>query len=123
MHTPEEVAEAFVEAAEIRRRQVNAAIMSYRRTLDLATQALGANGKLGLKDKIKKAIDDRSQAQTLKDWAEVIRDLGNETTHAVTTREEAKARALELHDFTTLLLTYLFTLPGTLEDRRNGDPE
>lgn len=50
----------------------------------------------------------------LKAWAIDLKDRGNAAAHDEFTIEECE----ELHRLTELLLTYLYTLPTTLKERR-----
>ncbi|WP_343895983.1 DUF4145 domain-containing protein, partial [Craurococcus roseus] len=56
----------------------------------------------------------------MKEWAHEIRELGNDAAHEDEPFTEAEAKAL--HSFTEMFLTYAFTLPGLLEERKAAEP-
>ena len=124
---PAEVAKSFL-AAE---RNFGQADMeepsagSYRRALDVGTKIIAAalpnaaefEGKQ-LNNRIDMLRKHGRLTQDLADWSHQIKGIGNEAMHELDgiTRPELTA----LRGFTELVLTYLFTLPGMLAERKNA---
>jgi hypothetical protein len=90
-----------------------------RKVVDVSTQQLlGAeSNKYGT---IQRRIDALAGAgrltSDLRDWAHEVRIAGNDAAHDIApfTPEEAD----ELLGFTDLYLTYVYSLPGRLKERR-----
>ena len=125
-HLPEDVRRAFEQAARAARRDADAdlAIMGCRRTLEIALARKGApQGRLV--DQIHHLANEGDLTRDLADWAHHIRELGNEAAHGPVRGEAAADQARELLEFTRLVLMYLFTLPGMVEEarRRDGDDD
>ena len=120
-HTPDPLGRYFQQAFDAYRRGDNDAsgAMS-RKVVDVSTQKLLAeeSKKYGnIRDRID-ALEAKGALTTdLKDWAHQVRLGGNEAAHD----EEpySKAEAEELLDFAELYLTYVYTLPGRLKERRD----
>jgi hypothetical protein len=55
-----------------------------------------------------------SLTEAMREWAHAIRLHGNDGAH----EEIDQQTAQDLADFTELFLTYCYTLPGTLTERR-----
>ena len=125
-HLPEDVRRAFEQAARAARRDADAdlAIMGCRRTLEIALARKGADEGT-LATRIRRLADEGHLTRDLADWAHHIRELGNEAAHGPVMGEAAADQARELLEFTRLVLMYLFTLPGMVEEarRRDGDDD
>jgi hypothetical protein len=120
LHCPPEVARAFIEAALCRRSRdgmPTAACAMYRRTLELALQAFtpGVNG-LTLMQRIERLARAHQLTPAMRDWAHEIRLDGNQVLHG--TAEGTRALADQMHDFTSALLMYLYTLPEQVRAAR-----
>lgn len=63
---------------------------------------------------LKKLKDDGVIEQRLFEWAESLRDVGNEAAHDVDARV-SKEEARDLIDFTRALVEYIFTLTETFK--------
>ena len=87
-----------------------------RKALETAVNESNAQGA-NLKQKIDNLADNLIITRHMQQWAHEIRVIGNEAAHEDTplTREDA----VDAVNFTEMLLTYLFTLPGMIEERRN----
>ena len=90
------------------------AIMMFRKTLQLALDTVLARQGRKLIDQIKEAAATGVISKKLADSADVVRLGGNVAAHEdkVFSRDEVIA----LKDFTEMVLIYLFTLPGMLDD-------
>jgi hypothetical protein len=107
----------------LRRDAYDASGAMARKTLDVSTQQLTADlpGRL---DTINLRVDALGAAgritEDLRAWAHEIRLDGNDASHD----EEpfTKEDATSLLDFLELYLTYVYTLPGRLRERRPVDP-
>jgi hypothetical protein len=109
-HIPPPAASPFIQAVESRRAgHYDAAGAMYRKALDVGLKAIDPLMKGVLHARIEKLAEDHRLTPSLKEWAHGIRLDGNDASHA----EEAftKEEAEEMHAFTQLVLTYLFTLP------------
>jgi hypothetical protein len=109
-HVPETVATPFIQAVESRvAGHYDAAGAMYRKALDVGLKSIDPKLKGKLYDRIEKLATENKLTPSLKDWAHGIRLDGNDASH-----EEdpfTKPEADEMHAFTQLVLTYLFTLP------------
>lgn len=90
--------------------------MTFRKCLDSALRALGSTGKESLKKRIDALPPDVGVTDAMKKWAHAIREDGNDAAHEDEPFEEGEARMLQ--SFTELFLTYTFSLPGMLEQRK-----
>jgi len=109
-HVPETVTTPFIQAVESRvAGHYDAAGAMYRKALDVGLRAIDPSLKGKLYDRIEKLAAKNKLTPSLKDWAHGIRLDGNDASHD----EDAftKTEADEMHAFTQLVLTYLFTLP------------
>jgi len=90
-----------------------------RKVVDVSTQQLLGEKSKDYRD-IRGRIDalaaDNKLTPDLKDWAHQVRLGGNDAAHDLDpfTPEEAD----ELLNFAELYLTYVYTLPGRLKERR-----
>ncbi|WP_432443464.1 DUF4145 domain-containing protein [Lysinibacillus sphaericus] len=53
-----------------------------------------------------------------KEWVDEIRKQGNEATHEI--NGVGKQDSLEILDFTTMLLTFIFEMPGRMNSRKKA---
>jgi hypothetical protein len=109
-HIPETVAKPFIQAVESKvAGHYDAAGAMYRKALDVGLKAIDPKLKGKMYDRIEKLAAENKLTPSLKDWAHGIRLDGNDASHD----EDAftKPEADEMHAFTQLVLTYLFTLP------------
>ena len=113
-HLPGNVNTYYLEAVNNVKSSPNAAGMMFRKTLDTGLKKIDPGAKGNLLDRIKSAAETGKITQDMADWADRIRLDGNDAAH-----EEdpfTPQQAEELHLFTRLVMMYLFSLPGMLEE-------
>ena len=122
-HTPPEVIQTYIDGVgSLRAGRYNAAEAMFRAALDRATKLLAPAGKeeqfrkMQLKARIAKLAEGNAVTTAMSDWADIIREKGNETLHE---KDTDKPSATELYHFTEMFLTYAFTLPGQVEAYRH----
>jgi hypothetical protein len=123
-HTPSDLKEIFLEAAEAFKRGLpNASGTMSRKVLDVSTQQLcdttfGEDAKKYTKTfgRIEALAAKHVLTPALKDWAHQLRLGGNDASHD--SESFTPSEAEELLNFAELYLTYVYTLPGRLEERR-----
>jgi len=105
----------------LNRKNFDAAGTMFRKSLDAGLKALHPEGKGTLEKRIDNLPDILGITSALKEWAHQIRHLGNDAAHEDDpfTSDEAKI----LQSFTELFLTYTFTMPGMLAERRKPPRE
>jgi len=119
-HTPDPLARYFQQASDGHRRgDHDASGAMSRKVVDVSTQRLlGEESKKygNIRDRIDALAAKGALTGDLKDWAHQVRLGGNEAAHD----EEpySKEEAEELLGFAELYLTYVYTLPGRLKERR-----
>lgn len=106
-HLPNEVERYFEQGVDCLRGNYDAAGMMFRKSLEVGLGIKFPDTKGTLANRIKALSANGALTQDLETWANHIRLEGNEAAHDLFT----KAQAEELHSFTDLVLTYLFTLP------------
>ena len=113
-HLPENVNMYYLEAVNSVKSSPNAAGAMFRKTLDTGLKKIDPGAKGRLVDRIKSAAETGKITQDIADWADRIRLDGNDAAHEEDpfTPQEAE----ELHLFTRLVMMYLFSLPGMLEE-------
>jgi hypothetical protein len=119
-HVPEAAARAFTQAVESRvAGHYDAAGAMYRKALDVSLKVIEPSLKGGLQERIDKLAAASKLTPSIKDWAHDIRLDGNDAVHEEDpfTKEESE----QMHLFTQLILTYLFTLPEKVKLR--GKPK
>jgi hypothetical protein len=92
-----------------------------RKVVDVSSQQmLGEESKKfgNIKGRIDALAAKGAITPDLKDWAHEIRLGGNEAAHDEERYTEAEAK--ELFEFADLYLTYVYTLPGRLKERREN---
>ena len=112
-HTPPHVASFFKQGANsLQQRNFDAAGSMFRKALEtsLKSKFPEISAKLNLYKRIDKAVENHDLTPDMGKWAHEIRDLGNDAAHDEVPFSGEEAQAL--HDFTRLVLMYLFTLPG-----------
>lgn len=115
-HLPPNVEAFFLEAAANVKTGPNAAGAMLRKSIDVALKHVDPALTGKLVSRINKAAESGKLTPELAEWAHHVRLEGNDAVHDDDpfTAEEAAA----LHEFTELVLMYLFTLPGMLKERR-----
>ena len=106
-HLPERVESYFRQGIDSLGESVDAAGMMFRKSLETALKNKFPETKGTLAQRIKQLAENASLTQDLADWADHIRIEGNDAAHDEFTESQAR----EMHKFTELVLTYLFTLP------------
>ena len=117
-HTPDNIATFFVEGKECQfNGNWNAAVVMFRKTLEVTLRTKFPDTKGRLYDRIVQAAKQNKLTPELAEWAHHIRILGANAAH-----EDDPFLEEDTHDaanFTNLILQYLYTLPGDLEAARN----
>lgn len=117
-HVPPQVERAMLQAEKNYPVEGNeeAAAMMYRRALELTLGDLHPTLKGTLAARIKKLVDQKVLPQSVGDWADEIRELGNEAAHDP---DEVSREELEMiRGFADATLRYLYTLPAEVAARR-----
>ena len=112
-HTPPHVASFFKQgASSLRQKSFDAAGSMFRKALEtsLKSKFPGISSNLTLYKRIEKAVGNHDLTPDMGKWAHEIRVLGNDAVHDEVPFSGEEAQSL--HDFTRLVLMYLFTLPG-----------
>lgn len=104
----------------LRRQNYDAAGTMFRKSLDVTLKRLYPEGKGTLQKRIDALPHDLGITPAMKEWAHEIRDLGNDAAHEDEPFTESEARALQA--FIEMFLTYAFTLPGMLKERKSAEP-
>ncbi|MBD9419838.1 DUF4145 domain-containing protein [Achromobacter sp. ACM04] len=110
-HCPENVARAFLQAANaINREEWDSAGAMDRRALELTTKNLAPeHASKNLAARINALADMGKLTPDLKEWAHSLRFLGNNAVHEEDGIPEAEA--IQGHELTRFILTYVYTLP------------
>lgn len=117
-HVPPAVERAMLQAEKNFPQEGNeeAAAMMYRRALELTLGDLHPALKGSLAARIKNLVGQKVLPQAVGDWADEIRELGNEAAHDPT---EVSREELEMiRGFADATLRYLYTLPAEVSARR-----
>lgn len=93
-----------------------ASAMMYRRSLELALKDKFPTLSGTLAARIKQLVIDKALPQAMGDWADEIRDLGNDAAHDPI--EIDRKQLAMIRGFTDATLRYLYTLPAEIEARR-----
>jgi hypothetical protein len=130
-HLPEKVARPFQQAiSNLSSQNWDAAGTMARKTLDVATRDI-ARGRISdqnlsesiakewLKKRIKRLSDVALLTRELADLASVIKDGGDEAAHDDDPYEEVEAR--KLINYAQAFLTYIYTVPGMVEEVRRQE--
>lgn len=119
-HATDELKNYFAQASDAARRgSWDASGAMSRKVIDVSTkQLLGPDAKAHktIQARIDALAEKNALTPELKDWAHQVRLGGNDAAHEEDpfTRPEAE----ELLDFVELYLTYVYTLPGRLAERK-----
>ena len=120
-HTPENIAGDYKTAKKnLLGNEYKAASIMARTALEAAVKEFDARG-VNLKQKIDNLAEQHVITQSLAEWAHEIRDIGNDAAHESSPISQADAEQAVY--FAEMLFTYLFTLPGMIEERRKGSQE
>lgn len=122
---PDKVARSFIEADTSRRAKLwNPACAAYRRTMELGLKAMSPDIEAWkLEKRIDKLAAEHRITPELKEWAHELRLDGNEALHG--DEDATEEMANQMHHLCWFLLTYLYTLPGQVENvraRRSSKP-
>tara|TARA_B100000315_G_scaffold227984_1_gene236318 strand:+ start:1137 stop:1814 length:678 start_codon:yes stop_codon:yes gene_type:complete len=122
-HLPENVEQFFNEAIDNLKTGPNAAGAMLRKSVDVGLKIIAPKVKGTFFQRIDKLAEDGKITTDLAKWAHKVRLEGNDASHEVDPFKPEEAE--KLYRFTDLLLRYLFTLPGMLEEYQavNGEDE
>lgn len=117
--TPERASKFFIEAKEdFARGRFETSAMNCRKVIDIATKEL----HLGDEDKLVRRITALRATglitQEMADWAHIVRIDTNGAIHS--DEEFTKEDVDQLLKFTEVFLTYAFTLPAMVKDKREA---
>ena len=118
-YLPTNVASFYMQGLDsLKRKNFDAARTMFRKSLDVGLKNIDPAGKGSLERRIDSVPETTGVTPAMKSWAHQIRHLGNDAAHEDEpfTHDEAQA----LQSFTELFLTYAFTLPGMLIERREA---
>lgn len=116
-HLPSNVAGYYDQGTDnFRRKHWDAAGTMFRKALDVGLRQLHASNTGNLFDRINTLPEEIGVTPAMKEWAHQIRKLGNDAAHEDEpfTGDDAK----DLYSFTELFLTYAFSLPAMLKERK-----
>lgn len=117
-HTPENIQRFYVQGLKaLSREDFDAAGIMFRKSLDISVKHLHPGGKGNLKQRIDSIPSEAGITQAMKDWAHIIRDDGNDAAHEAEPFTERQAEAMKA--FTETFLTYAFSLPTMVKERRS----
>lgn len=110
-HCPENVARAYLQATSaIGRKEWDSAGAMARRALELTTKNLAPeHASKNLATRINALAEAGKLTPDLKEWAHNLRFLGNDAVHEEDGIPEEEA--LQGHELTRFILTYVYTLP------------
>lgn len=122
-HLPGRVAELFLEAEQnIADKRLDSASANLRKCLELALSDLTPDVEaFRLHGRIKKLHELGVITDSLKDWADNVKELGNDGVHSFDKPSEDDVQQMCL--LTKYLLIYLFTLPRKVELAKHGDEQ
>lgn len=117
-HTPENIQRFYIQGLKaLSREDFDAAGIMFRKSLDISVKYLHPEGKGNLKQRINSIPPEAGITQAMKDWAHIIRDDGNDAAHEAEPFTERQAEAMKA--FTETFLTYAFSLPTMVKERRS----
>lgn len=93
-----------------------AAALMYRRSLELALKDLHPKSEGTLAGRIRKLVSSGDLPKAMGDWANEIRELGNDAAHDAT--EVSRAELTTIRGFADATLRYLYSLPAEVAARR-----
>lgn len=122
-HVPSPLERYFIQASEaFHNKHYDASGAMSRKVVDVSTQQLlGEDSKKfsTINARINELALRNALTPDLKDWAHQIRLSGNEASHDEKPYSEDDAK--ELLGFAELYLTYVYSLPARLKDKRDPD--
>ena len=115
---PEKIREEFIDLQHMaeEKKRPYFIIMGCRAVLEAAVRHLGGEGGT-LYQRVENLFTKGIITASLKDWASIIRNMGNDAAHEMGGTEE---EARELVDFTKVFLQFTFELPATIADLKVG---
>ena len=117
--TPDNIANSFRSAKRLLRRgedaDYEAACIMARKGIEQAVNELGAEGK-NLFQKINDLESKRRIPPDMRDWAQHLRDIGNDGAHEPTVTKDDAIQAVY---FAEMLFTYLYSLPMRMKEYQN----
>ena len=125
-HTPIEIGSSYITALRILRQfqaedpaaDLEACCIMARKCIELVVHAAGGQGNT-LYARINDLRGKQVIPQSMLDWADYIREIGNKGAHKeAVTLEEAEQTVY----FAEMLLTFLYTLPGMINEKRLPHP-
>lgn len=120
-YLPDNIRNFYLQGLDsLRRNGYDAAGTMFRKSLDVSLKRIHPEGKGTLQKRIDALPQHLGITPAMREWGHEIRDLGNEAAHEDEPLSKAQARAL--HFFTEMFLTYAFTLPGMLDQRKRDEP-
>lgn len=120
-HLPDNIRSFYLQGLNsLGRGSYDAAGTMFRKSLDVALKRIYPEGRGTLQKRINTLPPELGITPAMKEWAHEIRDLGNDAAHEEEPFTEAEAKAL--HVFAEMFLTYAFTLPGMLAERKSDEP-
>jgi len=124
-HVPESVSKPFLEGVTARDANlISSAVYNMRKALERTVHQQDAEGTGTLKTRIKRLAEQQKIPPTLVDLAHTVRAEGNVEVHE--DEDWTAEQVQELIDFTSLLLTYVYTLPvkiGLIAEHRGKAAE
>jgi hypothetical protein len=119
-HLPTDVERIYLQAERNFQIEGNeeAAGTMYRKALDVGLKKIDPNMTGMLAARIKKLAAANRLTPDIAEWADHVRDLGNDAAHEENppTRQELT----DLRNFTEMVMRYLFSLPALVTSRRQG---
>lgn len=115
---PQKVNESFIDLQKmlVENKQPHFIIFGCRSVLEAAVRHLGGEGK-SLHERVENLYEKGIITVSLREWASIIRRIGNEAAHEMEgTSEEAR----ELVEFTKVFLQFTFELPDTIAKARSA---
>lgn len=94
--------------------------MTYRRVLELTIKDRFPTGKGSLARRIHDYAAAGGLTDAMKEWADTVREIGNETAHDTT--EPSEEDIQDLAAFTRVMLEYLYTMPAKVAARTPTPP-
>jgi hypothetical protein len=118
-HFPEAVGRYWLQAKRsMNEKNYDAAAVMARSALQLALRAHEAKGA-NLKQEIDNLAERGLLPPLMKDWAHVVRELGNDSAHPHPSEKPASAQdAADIVNFLDFFLEYLYALPKRIAEYR-----
>lgn len=88
----------------------------YRKALDVGLKKIDSDTNGVLAVRIKKLAGEHKLTPDIAQWADHIRDLGNDAAHEA--EPPSRAELTDLRNFTEMVMRYLFSLPALVQKRR-----